>query len=164
MATFCSCCGDSFDLTVRPRSHPEIRICHWCLESLERQRDGQLRGQGWFVAGFEPIFRVGNVVRATDHYARMGFEIAHHDESYAFAHRDQDLTIHLALAEGSEVPGSGALYLHCDDADQLAREWRKVGLEVDGPQGFDYGKLEGSIIDPDGNLIRFGSPLRLTDD
>ena len=28
------------------------------------------------------------------------------------------------------------------------------------PQDFDYGKHEGSHSDPDGNLIRFGSPLR----
>jgi hypothetical protein len=29
-----------------------------------------------------------------------------------------------------------------------------------GAQDFDYGKREGSHTDPDGNLIRFGSPLR----
>jgi hypothetical protein len=28
-----------------------------------------------------------------------------------------------------------------------------------GPEDYDYGKREGSHIDPDGNKIRFGSPL-----
>jgi hypothetical protein len=31
---------------------------------------------------------------------------------------------------------------------------------VIGPEDFDYGKREGSHVDVDGNLIRFGSPLR----
>jgi uncharacterized glyoxalase superfamily protein PhnB len=52
------------------------------------------------------------------------------------------------------------LYLHVDDADQLAAEWRKAGVPVTGPQDYDYGKREGSHLDPDGNKIRFGSPLR----
>jgi hypothetical protein len=30
---------------------------------------------------------------------------------------------------------------------------------VTGPQDYDYGKREGSVVDPDGNRIRFGSPL-----
>ena len=47
-----------------------------------------------------------------------------------------------------------------DDADQLAAEWRKAGVTVSGPEDFDYGKHEGFHIDPDGNKIRFGSPLR----
>jgi len=41
-----------------------------------------------------------------------------------------------------------------------AEEWRQAGIEVDGPRDEDYGKREGSITDPDGNVIRFGSPLR----
>ena len=92
------------------------------------------------VAGFEPIFRVADVPQATDHYAKMGFEISHHDETYAFVHRDRDLTVHLTVADGDERPGGGALYIHCDDADQLASEWRKAGLEIVGPEDQDYGK------------------------
>ena len=57
-------------------------------------------------------------------------------------------------------PGGGLLYLHVDDADQLAQEWRAAGAEVTEPQDFPWGKHEGSHTDPDGNTIRFGSPLR----
>jgi hypothetical protein len=161
MATICSCCGESVDLTVQLRSLPEVRICHWCVDSLDTQRDGQLRAAGgWLVSGYEPIFRVTDMAQATDHYASMGFSIEFHDESYAFARRDRDLTIHLTLPVGDEAPGVGALYVHCDDAQRLATEWRTAGLEVFGPQDFDYGKREGSHVDPDGNMIRFGSPVR----
>ena len=44
----------------------------------------------------------------------------------------------------------------------MAEEWRAAGIEVVGPRDEEYGKREGSVTDPDGNLIRFGSPLQPT--
>ena len=93
-------------------------------------------------------------------YRRAGFEVSLHDDSYGFASREIDLTLHLAQAEEGDVAGQGSLYLHCHDADRAAQEWRQAEIEVDGPRDEDYGKREGSIVDPDGNLIRFGSPTR----
>lgn len=156
--TTCSCCGETRE-TVQLHDHKEIQVCYDCLDWLNRKRDKQIMGHGggWMSVGFEPIFTVTDVLRATDHYAKMGFEISHHDETYAFAHRDRDLTIHLTL-EGTSAPGK--LYIHCEDAAQVAEEWRKAGIEVTGPVDEDYGKREGSHVDPDGNLIRFGSPIR----
>jgi predicted enzyme related to lactoylglutathione lyase len=106
------------------------------------------------VSGFEPIFTLADVARSTDHYAKMGFEISFHDETYAFAHRERDLTIHLARRENDDLERAGSLYIHCDDANELADEWRKAGLDVTGPKDEEYGKREGSHTDPDGNLIR----------
>ena len=111
------------------------------------------------ILGHEPCFSVEDVPRAAAHYLRLGFTITYHDEDYAFAHRDQ-LTIHLALSDDPDLTCSGAVYLHVDDADELAKEWRAAGVGLIGPDDFDYGKREGSHVDPDGNLIRFGSPLR----
>lgn len=112
------------------------------------------------VTGFEPIFKVSDVPRSVAWFEQAGFDVTFHDASYAFAHRARDLTVHLAHAEGDERAGHGSLYLHCQEADRVAEEWRQAGLEVDGPQDEDYGKREGSITDPDGNTIRFGSPIR----
>jgi catechol 2,3-dioxygenase-like lactoylglutathione lyase family enzyme len=160
MATTCSCCSEVTE-TVQLRNHREIQICRRCLEWLVARMDKQETAHGaWLVAGFEPIFRVANIPRATDHYARMGFDIDFHDDTYAFAHRERDLTIHLTLPEGDEVAGASVLYIHCHDAAHVAEEWRRAGLEVTGPVDEDYGKREGSHVDPDGNLIRFGSPIR----
>jgi hypothetical protein len=50
--------------------------------------------------------------------------------------------------------------MHVDDADALAEEWAGSGVDFVQPEDFAYGKREGSHQDPDGNLIRFGSPLR----
>ena len=109
------------------------------------------------VVGHEAIFRVSDVERATDHYERLGFDVSCHDDSYAFAHRG-NTTIHLAGSEPKDC-GGGALYLHVDDAERLADDWMRAGFTIDGPRDEEYGKREGAHVDPDGNLIRFGSPI-----
>ena len=111
------------------------------------------------IVGVEPIFVVADMPRAVAHYERLGFDISHYDAGYAFARRG-DLNLHLAGADEGESPGGGALYLHVNDADELAAEWRAAGVEIVEPRDFDWGKHEGSHRDPDGNLIRFGSRLR----
>lgn len=103
----------------------------------------------WLVTAFEPILKVANVTRSAAWFERAGFEVSFHDDTYAFAHRGRDLTIHLAQAAGDELPGHGFLYIHCHDADRSAEEWRQAGIEVDGPRDEDYGKREGSVNDPD---------------
>jgi uncharacterized glyoxalase superfamily protein PhnB len=162
MAVICSCCSASVDWWVRLRSHPDQPICHNCLGGLNAQRDGQLQLMTgtWLITGFEPIFTVANVIRSTAWYERAGFETSLHDNTYAFAHRGRDLTIHLAQSADDDVPGVGRLYIHCQDADRVAEEWKQAGIKVAGPQNEDYGKREGSVTDPDGNVIRFGSPIR----
>ena len=116
----------------------------------------------WKVVGVEPIFTVADLDRSVRHYERLGFTTSRHDPTYAFAHRDR-LVIHLAQAHRELTIMVGSIYLHVDDADVLADQWRRAGLEVVGPNDCDYGKREGSHSDPDRNLLRFGSPLRRTD-
>jgi len=115
-------------------------------------------GRAVRVVDHEPCFEVADVGRAVSHYQLLGFTISYHDENYAFAHRD-NLTIHLAHSE-EPTTGASALYIHVDDADRLAEDWRGAGVNVIGPDDYGYGKREGSHRDPDGNLLRFGSPLR----
>jgi uncharacterized glyoxalase superfamily protein PhnB len=162
MAAICACCSTSVDWWVRLRSHPDLAICHNCLSGLNGQRIGQLQllTDSWLVTGFEPIFRVADVARSVAWFENAGFETSLHDDSYGFAHREQDLTIHLAQTVGNEVPGRGSLYIHCQDADRVAEGFRAAGIDVQGPKDEDYGKREGSVTDPDGNEIRFGSPIR----
>jgi len=158
VVTTCACCDLEKPNTVALHCHPDISLCSDCLDWLVRRRDKQAADAGpTRIVNDEPIFLVSDVTRARNHYERLGFTTDEHDETYAFAHRD-DLTIHLASADGQ--PTVGHLYLHVTDADELADAWRKAGVEVEGPQSFDYGKREGSHSDPDGNLIRFGSPIR----
>ena len=161
MSVECTCCARSVDWWVRLRSHPDLPICHDCLAGLNGQRDGQLQllTDSWLVTGMEPIFTVSDVANSAAWFERAGFRVWFHDHSYAFAHREPDLTVHLAQAVHGESPGHGGIYLHCHDADRVAREWALSGVEVDGPRDEQYGRREGSVTDPDGNVIRFGSPM-----
>jgi uncharacterized glyoxalase superfamily protein PhnB len=45
------------------------------------------------------------------------------------------------------------------DADALARTWLAAGGDVRLPQDTEWGQHEGVLVDPDGNVIRFGSPM-----
>jgi len=153
----CACCDLDKPNTVSLHCHPDIALCSDCLEWLVRRRDKQDAAAGPVrIVNDEPIFLVADVARALDHYTKLGFSTDSHDDTYAFAHRD-DVTIHLAQADGQ--PTAGHVYLHVTDAVALADDWRKAGVAVVGPEDFDYGKREGSHVDPDGNVIRFGSPI-----
>jgi hypothetical protein len=162
MAVTCACCSTSVDWWVRLRSHPDLPICHSCLGGLNGQRDGQLQllTSTWLITGFEPVFNVASVTRSAGWYERAGFQVSLHSDTYAFAHRDQDLTIHLAQASADDPPGHGGLYIYCLDADRVAEDWSQAGIAVEGPLDEDYGRREGSVRDPDGNVIRFGSRIR----
>jgi catechol 2,3-dioxygenase-like lactoylglutathione lyase family enzyme len=115
------------------------------------------------VPGFKrvaPIFPVRDVEAALAHYRRLGFETrGYEDGMYGFAARDS-LEIHLGLASALD-PGTNAsgAYLWVDDADALAAEWRDAGVEVATPVDTPWGQHEGAHRDPDGNVIRFGSPV-----
>ena len=107
---------------------------------------------------FSPIFPVSDLTAALAHYAALGFKTFAYEAGgdYGFANRER-LSLHLTLDPGHE-PGSA--YLDVRDADALYEEWTKPGVGgLTNPVGaMPYGLREGSHVDPDGNLIRFGSP------
>ena len=155
----CSCCEKTVAGWVTLWSHNDIVICYECLDYLNGRRARQIAIHGGLkpLAGYDPVFSVLDVERAVDHYQRLGFTTDFHDETYAFAHWG-DLVIHLAHDDHPEQHMTAVLYIHVDDADELAADWRRAGMEVVGPQNQDYGKREGRHVDPDGNVIRFGGP------
>jgi hypothetical protein len=111
---------------------------------------------------FSPIFRVHNLEAALTHYRSLGFDAFLDEDSghYGFAHRD-GVELHLALLAQNEPPSPAAAYLFVRDADALFREWSQPAIAgITRPvEVTPYGLREGSHVDPDGNLIRFGSPI-----
>jgi catechol 2,3-dioxygenase-like lactoylglutathione lyase family enzyme len=105
-----------------------------------------------------PIFPVADLPRALAHYAALGCTTSTHDGGYGFAARG-GVEVHLVVVgEGDPRSGPAAVFLHVPDADALAAEWAGVpGTTM--PVNTDYGFREGRHVDPDGNLLRFGSPL-----
>ncbi len=105
-----------------------------------------------------PIFPVHDLDAAMSHYQRLGFATrAYEGGGYAFATRD-GIEIHLGRVPDSHSQ-KGSAYLWVEDADELAAAWRSRGVEVHSPQDTDWGQHEGAVIDPDGNVVRFGSPI-----
>jgi DNA-binding MarR family transcriptional regulator/catechol 2,3-dioxygenase-like lactoylglutathione lyase family enzyme len=116
-----------------------------------------------------PIFGVRDLRAALAHYAALGFRTLADSggDQYGFANRD-GVGLHLAADPGRPahaghpahdgVPGSAYLYVR--DADALYEEWTRPGIggHTHAPEPTPYGLREGSHTDPDGNLIRFGSP------
>jgi hypothetical protein len=88
------------------------------------------------VVAHDPIFRVIDVARAVEHYQRLGFKTEYHDQTYAFAHFGT-LTVHLAHHDSvwpgyhPDRPMTSVLYIHVEDADRLAADWRAAGATVD---------------------------------
>ena len=49
--------------------------------------------------------------------------------------------------------------LWVDDADETAAGWQAADVEVHQPQDTAWGRHEGAGVDPDENVIGFGSPM-----
>jgi predicted enzyme related to lactoylglutathione lyase len=107
-----------------------------------------------------PIFPVRDLKVSLDHYQRLGFAVREYEGGgYGFVSRDR-VEIHLGISSNGSLPGTGhSAYLWVDDADALANEWLAAGAEVRMPEDTEWGQHEGAIEDPDGNVLRFGSPM-----
>jgi predicted enzyme related to lactoylglutathione lyase len=105
-----------------------------------------------------PIFPVTDLARSLDHYAALGWLVSRHDDSYGFA-AFGGVELHLGVvADHDPLRTAAAAYLHVPDADALAARWAGVA-RTGAPVDTDYGIREGWHVDPDGNLLRFGSPI-----
>ena len=106
-----------------------------------------------------PIFAVRNISDAVAYYERLGFTTREYEGGgYGYATRD-GIEIHLGLPAQRDPRASASAYVWVDDADELAQEWLSVGADVHVPQDTEWGQHEGAVVDPDGNVIRFGSPM-----
>ncbi len=111
---------------------------------------------------FSPIFPVRDLAAALAHYSALGFQTLPYagGDDYGFANRD-GVGLHLAANRDHDPAHAASTYLYVRDADALYEQWSRPGIGGHtlpvGPT--PYKLREGSHIDPDGNLIRFGSPM-----
>jgi DNA-binding MarR family transcriptional regulator len=132
----------------------EMKVAAADGETRVPRRQRQLRS-------FSPIFPVRDLDAALGHYALLGFDtIAYEDGGYGFANRD-GLSIHLGHETGHDHQHGASAYLYVRDADALFEEWSRpeIGGVTRAVDVRPYKMREGSHVDPDGNEIRFGSPI-----
>lgn len=102
-----------------------------------------------------------DVPAALAHYERLGFATHSYDNGYGYADRD-GVAFHLArVADLDPLTTTSAVYLFVSDAAALHASWKSSGAggRFIEPEATDYGLLEGAHLDPDGNLLRYGSSL-----
>jgi hypothetical protein len=114
-----------------------------------------------------PILAVRDVDVALGHYRTLGFGVRAYEgaAAYGFVERD-DQSFHLAEDPALDpARNQCAVYLYVNDADALYAQWRasRPAGRLVAPVDTDYGLREGAHVDPDGNLLRFGSGSHETD-
>jgi hypothetical protein len=114
-------------------------------------------------ASVAPVLPTRDVPVALARYENLGFEVSiyHGGNFYGYARRG-DVSLHLSRV-GDVDPKANlvSVYLYVSDADALHAEWSTSGVEgrFHQPADTDYGLREGAYVDPDGNLLRYGSRL-----
>jgi catechol 2,3-dioxygenase-like lactoylglutathione lyase family enzyme len=58
-----------------------------------------------------------------------------------------------------DCQAGGAVYFVVDDVDALHAEIRSRGIHPEAPADTPWGRREMTILDPDGNRLRFASPV-----
>jgi catechol 2,3-dioxygenase-like lactoylglutathione lyase family enzyme len=109
-----------------------------------------------------PIFPVSDLDAALAYYRGLGFGARQwRGGGYGFVTFD-GAEIHLGAEPdlGTRSGRWATAYLFVEDADALARTWLAAGADVQLPQDTEWGQHEGVLVDPDGNVIRFGSPVK----
>jgi catechol 2,3-dioxygenase-like lactoylglutathione lyase family enzyme len=105
-----------------------------------------------------PIFPVSDLAAALAYYRGLGFRAREWPGGgYGFITFER-AEIHLGFEPDMRADRRATAYLFVEDADVLARTWLAAGGDVRLPEDTDWGQHEGALVDPDGNVIRFGSP------
>ncbi|MEM6299203.1 MAG: VOC family protein [Bacteroidota bacterium] len=105
-----------------------------------------------------PVLASLNMRRTLDFYVeKLGFQISYDDANYGIVHRDQ-VELHFWKCEDPIHPQNTSCYVYVKEINTLYAEMKAA--EVIHPNGTltdqPWGILEFSILDIDGNLIRFG--------
>jgi hypothetical protein len=115
------------------------------------------------AAGFAPCFPVTDLRAALAHYEQLGFDVMRYEEGAEWGWaRFGTAELHLYLkADHDPARTAAAADLLVEDCDALERQWSATGLPgTSEPYDTSYGHREAVHVDPDNNLIRFGSRLR----
>jgi uncharacterized protein len=110
-----------------------------------------------------------DMARTIEHYRRLGFTFSAPgmaeqaplaEAGFAIGERD-GVSLHFALKPDHDPSRTATwVYISVEDADELSAEFEASGAgQGRTPRDTDYKMRELAHIDPDGNMLLFGSPL-----
>jgi uncharacterized protein len=110
-----------------------------------------------------------DMARTVEHYRRLGFTFSAPgmaeqaplaEAGFAIGERD-GVSLHFALKPDHDPSRTATwVYISVEDADELSAEFEASGAgQGRTPRDTDYKMREIAHIDPDGNMLLFGSPL-----
>ena len=105
-----------------------------------------------------PIMPSTDIVRTAAFYARPGFVMGEPDGDFLMVRRD-DIELFFGINPDHDPKRTAAcIYIRVNDSNAFFQFWRGID-GVKEPKDQDYGQRALPVIDPDGNMLLFGSPL-----
>jgi len=105
-----------------------------------------------------PIMPSTDIVRTAAFYARLGFKAGETDGNFLMIGRD-DIELFFGINPDHDPRRTAAcIYVRVSDSEALSQLWQGID-GVKEPKDQDYGQRDLPVIDPDGNMLLFGSPL-----
>jgi catechol 2,3-dioxygenase-like lactoylglutathione lyase family enzyme len=110
-----------------------------------------------------PVLPTRDVPAALARYERLGFDVSVYDGGDFYGYASHGPCRCTCRESKTWTPKTTlvSVYVYVSDTDALHTEWSSSGVEgrFHQPADTEYGLREGAYVDPDGNLLRYGSPL-----
>ncbi|HEY3785223.1 MAG TPA: VOC family protein [Steroidobacteraceae bacterium] len=107
-----------------------------------------------------PIMPTTDVGRSVRFYESLGYTVAVHGD-FVMTRRD-GIELFLSLMPDHDPKRTAScVFVRVDDAEALHARWQAAGPDRIKPlRNTNYGMREFAVLDPDGNMMLYASPLR----
>lgn len=110
------------------------------------------------INGTVPVLASLDLKETLDFYTKqLGFETRGQFEDYAIVSRD-DAELHFWKCDDRHIAENTSCYVRASGIQTLYEEFKRRGLSVKEPVIQPWGMKELYVIDPHGNLLKFGEP------
>jgi catechol 2,3-dioxygenase-like lactoylglutathione lyase family enzyme len=176
----CGCCGQARPVhrLTELQSTQGMYICSGCavwaarrtsrlpdlgrvLRRVGRDAVGLVAGQaGRTFRSAIPILPSADLERTIGFWQPVGFEVVARYDGYLVTHAD-GVELHFTVDGGGPAArGPGLAFVHVQDALVLWKRLHSADVPSVGPvEEREHGLREFVVTDPDGNRVRFGSPI-----
>ena len=106
-----------------------------------------------------PVLASLNLQESIDFYTgRLGFKALGRFDDYAIVGRN-NAEIHFWACNDRHIAENTSCYIRTADTQALYDEFRAKGLQISEPVSQPWGMKELYVIDPHGNLLKFGEQV-----